>query len=149
MRVGNIVGRLLTLVTLVAALSLLAGPALATSGTGSQNPDLTVAVSLTNSGGGADGDVDTATVGEEIAVSGALTNNTSRSQLVTVQLTLTGPDGFRVSYPVPVFVAAHRTATVAFDLPVEDFFPIGAYDLTAAANNRHGTSSATASLEIV
>lgn len=58
-----------------------------------------MAVSLTNSGGGADGDVD--------------------------------------------------TATVAFDLPVEDFFPIGACDLTAAASNRHGTSSATASLEIV
>lgn len=99
MSVRNTAGRLLVLVTLVAVLSLLAGPALATSGTGSQNPDLTVAVSLTNSGGGADGDVD--------------------------------------------------TATVAFDLPVEDFFPIGAYDLTAAASNRHGTSSATASLEIV
>jgi hypothetical protein len=98
MRVRNTAGRLLVLVTLVGALSLLAGPALATSGTGSQNPGLTVAVSLTNSGGDAD-DVD--------------------------------------------------TATVAFDLPVEDFFPIGAYDLTAATSNRHGTSSATASLEIV
>jgi hypothetical protein len=62
MSMGNIAGRLLVLVTLVAALSLLAGPALTTSGTGSQNPDLTVAVSLTNSDGGADGDVDTATV---------------------------------------------------------------------------------------
>jgi hypothetical protein len=149
MRVHKIAGRFLALVMLVAALTLLAGPAFATSGTGTQNPDLTVAVSLSNSGGGADGDVDTATAGELVTVAGALTNNTSRSQYVTVRLTLAGPDGFTVSYAVPVFVGAHQTAKVSFDLPVQDYYPTGAYDLTAAASNRNGTSSATASIEIV
>lgn len=149
MRVRKIIGRMLVLAMLLGGLSLLAGPAFATSGTGSQNPDLTVTVSLTNSGGGADGNVDTATVGENLTVSGSLTNNTSRSQLVTVQLTLTGPDGFRVSYSVPLSVAAHKTAQVSFDLPVQDTFPTGAYDLSAAASNRNGASSATASIEIV
>ena len=146
---SKIIARLLVLGMLVGGLSLLAGPALATSGTGSQNPDLTVTVSLTNSGGGADGNVDTATVGEIITVSGALTNNTSQNQVVTVTLTLTGPDGFKFSYTVRVFVAAHQTVRVSFDLPVKATFPIGTYNLTAAASNRNGTSSATASIEIV
>jgi hypothetical protein len=40
---------------LAGALMLVGGPALASTGTGSQNPALTVTVTLTNPGGGADG----------------------------------------------------------------------------------------------
>jgi hypothetical protein len=149
MRAAKISARLLALAMLVTALSLLAGPALATTGTGSQNPDLTVTVSLTNSGGGSDGNVDTATVNESITASGALTNNTSRSQSVKVTLTLTGPNGFQASYSVSVFVGAHKTVSVSYDVQVQEYYPTGTYQLTAAASNRHGTSSATASIQIV
>ena len=79
-----------------------------------------MAVSPTNSGGGADGNVDTAAVGEKVLASGSLTSNTVGSGASRSCSPFQGPDGY----------------------------PTGTYDPTAAASDRNGTSSATASIEV-
>jgi hypothetical protein len=121
----------------------------ATSASGTQNPDLTVAVSLANVGGGVDANTDTATAGENVTVSASVRNNTSRRQSVAVRVTLRGPNGFATSYSVRYPIGAGKTASISYDLTVQSDYPLGTYDLTVAASNRNGTSSATASIQIV
>jgi hypothetical protein len=141
--------RSLVIAMVAGALMLLGGSALATSGTGTQNRDLTVAVSVSNVGGGHDANPDTATAGETVTVNASVRNNTSRSQPVAVRATLTGPGGLEESYAASVWVSAGQTVRISYGVTVESSYPLGTYQLTVAASNRHGTSSATASIQIV
>jgi hypothetical protein len=96
---------------LAGALMLVGGPALASTGTGSQNPALTVTVTLTNPGGGADGDPETATRGETVNAAVSLKNNTARAQKpVLVRVTAQDPAGG------PLFQRGTYTVTLSASL---------------------------------
>lgn len=146
---GKALVRSLVIAVVAGALALAGGSALATSATGTQNPDLTVTVALSNIGGGHDANPDTATAGESVTASASVRNNTSRSQSVAVRVTLTGPGGVVLSYPASIKIAAGQTAQVSYAVTVQAEYPLGTYNLTVSASNRHGTSSATASIQIV
>jgi uncharacterized membrane protein len=146
---SRIVFKLLAVCVLAALLNLVgSGVAQATSATGTQNPDLTAFVSLTNDGGGGDANPDTATAGESVTVVLAVTNNTSRTQATTVTATLEDPAGRSQTVTRHIAIGAGETARLGFSYTVDPSFDTGVYALTLAASNRNGTSSATATIEI-
>lgn len=121
-----------------------AGTALASSGTGNQNPDLTVAVSLVSSGA----DPDKATVGDTITASYSLVNNTTRYQLVRVSPSLAGPAGAIYSISFWAVLAPGKTYSASVSYPVLEAFPAGLYTVALSASNYRGASTASASLEV-
>jgi hypothetical protein len=137
--------RLLILATLVGGVMLGgASLAVASSDTGTQNPDLTVTTSLLSSGT----DPDRATLGDTISSSSSVTNNTSRYLLVKLSRSLTGPADNTLTRSVWVILAPGRTYSISWSFQVGPLLPLGTYTRTAAASNVNGESSATASIEI-
>lgn len=125
------------------------GSALATTGTGTQNPDLTVTASLTNESGGEDGNPDTATAGESVTQSGSVTNNSSRGQpQVEMTLTLTDPSGDSMTKKRRTVLQPGETFSVSHTSQVTPSDEKGTYTLTVEATNRNATSSATAQLTV-
>lgn len=148
MRATSLLRPLMVLLGAGLLIGVVGGSALATTDTGTQNPDLTVTVSLLNEGGGEDGDPDTATAGEDVTASGSVTNNTSRTQPTEVAVTLTDPSGDTdtISHKVPI--KAGETKSLTYTYTVDSSDEKGAYELTVAASNRNGTSSATAEITV-
>lgn len=146
----GIAGSRLTVVLVCIGLVALAASstALATSASGTQNPDLTVSVSLSNDGGGEDGNGDTATAGESVTVGQSVTNNTSKTQRVLVTATLTEPSGESYSESRRFLIAAGRTLSYTFSYEVPGDVEKGTYQYTLSAANSNGTSSATAEITI-
>ena len=111
-----------------------------TTGTGNQNPDLFVRVSLTP---------DQAATGELVTASVTVRNRSSRRQTVTVTATLTSPSGQTYSDVRTLVIRAGRAARVTASRAVQATDPRGVYTLTVSARSNTGTSSATASVEYV
>ncbi len=131
------------LVLLVLAGLIGAPAALATSATGTQNPHLTVAVSLSP---------DTATTGTLVTVSKSVKNNTARWLAATVTETLQVPSGASHSASLAVILAPGKSYSLSFSYTVSEYLPRGVYQLTLAATEARCaascTSSATASITI-
>ena len=136
---------LTVLCTLVCALLAGAPAASATSGTGTQNPDLTVDVSLASSAL----DPDRATVGDQVTVIERVTNNTAAVQMPRVVETTQAPGGSPSSTTSRVRIAPHKTYRVTYSYRIFAGVPAGLSTLTVSATNGNGTSSATANVAIV
>lgn len=127
-----------TMLMVVAAIVFLAGgsQALATTGSGSQNPDLTVTVSASP---------DVVTNGDLLTVTASVRNNTKRRQKVRVTARVTLPSGQTYAETITVSIAANRTESLTESYVIDPSIPRGNYSLTISANDGHGASSATAS----
>jgi len=127
--------------------SLLAGApaAFATSGTGTQNPDLTVEVSLASSAL----DPDRATVGDQVTVVERVTNNTPAVQMPRIVETAQAPGGSPSPTTSRVRIAPHRTYRVTYSYRIFAGIPPGLSTLTLAATNGNGTSTATAEITVI
>jgi uncharacterized protein (DUF58 family) len=137
----------LSIIGTIALLSLtLVWPALATTASGRQNPDLTVSVSLTSNGA----DPDVATVGDIVTVRLSVTNNTWRfEENVNMRVVVTLPDGRPFEGAVTLPLAPFQTVAPRVTFPVSNEMPAGRYAVTLEANNGDGVSSATATLTII
>ena len=138
--------RLVTLAVLVGAVGLGgASFAIANTGSGSQNPDLTVTASLQSSGL----DPELATVGDIVTAGSSLTNNTSSVQKADVSATIVAPDG-TLAYASSRIVTLPRgkTSSVSYSLPVLSSYARGIYTLSISAANANGASSASATITI-
>jgi uncharacterized protein (DUF58 family) len=130
----------------IVALSLLAvAPvALATTSTGSQNPDLTVTSSLRSNGP----NPNHATTGDTVTAAGSVRNNTSTSQSVTVTVVLRYPDGTAFRYAEQVTLAPGQTLARSYTYQVSSSDPRGTYRLTVSARNARGISRATSRITV-
>jgi hypothetical protein len=137
----------LSIIGTIAVLSLaVVWPALATTASGRQNPDLTVSVSLASNGA----DPDVATVGNIVTVRLSVTNNTWRfEENVNVRALVTLPDGRSFDGALTTPLAPFQTIAPRATLTVSDAFPTGPYAVTLEANNGDGVSSATATITIL
>jgi uncharacterized membrane protein len=119
-----------------------ASPALAATATGSQNPDLTVTLSVTP---------DTVTTGQSITAEYAVTNETALVQTVSVTQTLMIPGQ---SSPIvqtnTLRLRPGQTKTDKQTVKIDASYPRGQYGLTvSAADSTSAPSSATVSYTIV
>jgi hypothetical protein len=129
------------LVLLVAAVLALgaAGTAPATSGTGAGG-DFVVTVSLSP---------DEAATGDVVTASESIQNVTNRWQLALITQSLTGPAGRVLSISYPLLVPPGKTLSLTLSYAVPERAPRGTYTLAFTAANRHGTATASATVEFV
>ncbi|HZO73616.1 MAG TPA: hypothetical protein VFB60_15555 [Ktedonobacteraceae bacterium] len=119
--------------------------AFASSAVGNQNPDLTVAASLTSNGA----NPNQAAVGNTVTVSYSVKNDTKANLTFKETFTLTVPKEPAVSFSVNVTLAAGRADAHTFSFTDVSFLPKGTYSLEVAATDSKGTSSATATITLV
>jgi len=111
---------------------------LATTGTGSQNSDLTVTVSLP----------DTAHAGHVSGSYSVHNNTTGTLSPVTVTTTVRYPTGYSVSYAQSLSLSAGETYAASVSLTITGTDPKGVYSLTVEAADAKGASSATATVTV-
>jgi hypothetical protein len=143
-----------TLAALGAFALLGASPALASSSSGSQNPDLTVLVAVASQG---TVDPERATAGDTVSGQLSLTVNEPWSwppalEKVKVILTLAIPSGESFALSSTLDLPRQQTINLPFSFTVPAFIPPGTYALTLAAievdDPGQPPSSATATLTI-
>jgi hypothetical protein len=119
--------------------------AAANTGSGSQNPDLTVTASFQSSGI----DAERATLGDTVLAGSSLTNNTASVLKADVSAVIVGPNG-AVMYQKSRSVTLPRgkTSSVSSSLPVLASYLPGVYTLTVSASNANGVSSASATITV-
>ena len=141
-----LLGKLLAILALFTFLSFASvSTAFASTGTGTQNPDLTVSVSYTSNGA----NPDQATVGDTVTLSASVTNNTARKLSVQLTAQVVAPGVQYTTPAVSVTLQPGQTLTQTASFTVESFLPKGTYSLTLSASDKNGTSSATGSITIV
>ncbi|MBI2827606.1 MAG: hypothetical protein HYX69_23265 [Planctomycetia bacterium] len=123
----------------VAVVLFAASTVSATSGIGTQNPDVTVKVSLSP---------DVVSIGGTVHGEASATNNTNRRKKFTARATLTLPNGSKYSETRSRYLNAGETYTLTEDLVVPSYAPLGTYYLTIAVSDNRGTSRATASVTV-
>lgn len=129
----------LSLLTGLFALTSAVG-AQATTGTGHQNPDLAVTVSLSP---------DTATNGQVVTATETVKNTASVKRTVSLTGTVTTPDGRTLSRSGTIVLKPGQTSTQRQTYTVSPSDPRGTYALRLDASDRNGTSSATATVTYV
>lgn len=131
---------------LVLAGMVMAGPghAAATTATGSQNPQLTVTVSLRSDGQ----DPDRATVGDEVTASFSVTNNRNVADTVRITGTVLTPSGQTFRATERRTLGPKETYAFSYSYYVDASFEKGTYRFRIAARNAAGISRATARIEI-
>jgi hypothetical protein len=131
------ISRILVIIGASTLLTLSGGSmALATTDTQSQNPDLTVSVSLASRG---TLNPDEATVGDTVDAALSVKNNKPwtfqiRIEEVRLRVTLQIPSMQPFTVSGTIFLLPEQTLRLAFDLPVIQFLPKGMYSLTLEAN---------------
>lgn len=108
------------------------------SATSSQNPDLTVSVSLS---------AFTARVGDTVTETQSVTNNTAGDLFVTAVTTLTYPNGKTASRTEQFPLVAGDVATQSLTYTIDKSYQKGTYTLTLTANDGGATPS-TASVRL-
>lgn len=151
-------GRRHGLVATFAAAAVLAldgvSPALATTGAGSENPDVIVSLSVGSQG---TPNPDIATVGDKVGVVVSVNNKPLtldlRAKEFRIRVVLQDPLGKAVPVSFPVTLLPGQKLDLPFDFAVSTLFPKGKYVLTLEAievgDPAAPPSSATASLTIV
>jgi uncharacterized protein (DUF58 family) len=138
---GSLKARILLAAVAVGLMALLAAPtAMATSSCGTQNPDLTVCVSVSP---------DQATNGDTVTATACVTNNTDVTRRVLIAATLTTPSGESYPYRIRTRIGPGETVCRTETFTVQPYFPRGTYTLTVSATDRNGTSSASGSVTLV
>ena len=137
--------RLLRLSVLVAATALmlqgLVGTPVAFGATASatQNPELTVSLSVP----------DQATVGDTVAATITIANNTSRIERIAVQGVWTDPAGTSTVTTRSGLLLPGQTVTRVVEHQVDESCLVGTHQVTITVQNGHGSSSASADIEVV
>jgi hypothetical protein len=116
-------------------IAVAATPALATSATGNQNPEVTVFLALAP---------DIATPGTTVTQTTSVTNNTRATLIIVLTTRFVSPSGSASPEPLVVALRAGETLTQTLTYPVTDQDPAGEYELTVAATASRGTSRARA-----
>lgn len=124
---------------LLVQVSFAAPSALAASATQSQNPDLTVTLSVP----------DQAAVGQTIAATLSISNNSSKLQTIVVKGIWTEPDGEATVQTKSGLLLPGQTVTRVVDYVVKDDVVPGIHEITLTVESKSGTSSATAPIEVV
>ena len=119
--------------------------AFASSAVGNQNPDITVAASLTSSGA----NPDQAAVGDTINVHYSVKNNTKSRLTVKETFVLSAPGGQMASATIQETLRAGQTDAHAFSFTDVSFLPKGTYSLQLTASDSKGASSVTATITLV
>jgi uncharacterized protein YfaS (alpha-2-macroglobulin family) len=122
-----------------------AAPAWSSSDIGTQNPDLTVEVSLASNAL----DPDRATVGDLVTVTERVTNNTGAVQMPRVVETTDAPGQSPKPTVSRVRIGPHRSYRVTYSYRIDAFAPAGHNTVSLSAENGNGTSSATAAIDII
>ena len=131
---------LLVVATIVACQSLVGTPvALGASATATQNPEITVSLSLP----------DQASVGDTVAATITIANNTSKIESIVVQGVWTDPEGESTVTTKNGLLFPGQTLTRVVDYQVDDTCVAGTHAVTITVQTGHGTSSATANIEVV
>jgi len=127
----------LTAALVVACVAALADAsvALATTGTGNQNPDLLVSVSLSP---------DEVQRGDSVEASGSVTNQGSQTETVVVTATRTAPNGKSDVVATETAVLAPGQSLARTYTYTLDGGQRGTYTLTVSADDGSGASTATA-----
>jgi hypothetical protein len=129
-------------------------PVLATSDTGSENPNFTVTASLASRG---TPNPDIAAVGDIVDTVVSIKNNkpwTLKPKLeeVRLRIVLQTPSIDKLNVSIPLVLLPDQTLRLAFDFPVSALFPRGLYTLTLDAFDVNDPaappSSATVTLTI-
>jgi hypothetical protein len=113
---------------------------LAATGTGTQNPDLTVTVSLP----------DNAHAGHVSGSYSVHNNTTTTLSPVAITTTVQYPTGYSVSYTQSLSLSALETYAASVSLTITGTDPKGVYSLTVTAGDANpiGPSSATATVTV-
>jgi hypothetical protein len=137
--------RLLRLALLVVATTLacqaFAGTptALGASSTATQNPEITVSLSLP----------DQASVGETVAATITIVNNTPKIESIVVQGVWTDPEGEATVTTRNGLLLPGQKVTRVVDYVVDESCVAGTHEVTINVQSRSGTSSATAAIEVI
>ena len=129
----------LTALVLVALMAAVTAPALATCGTGSQNPSYTVMVCLSP---------DVVTVGQTETLMESARNNTSTYKRVLVTETVTLPSGRQFTKSFYAVLAPMKTYSFTASYQINEYFPKGTYSVTLSVADQAGASSATGSFTV-
>ena len=124
---------------LLVQVSFVAPSAQAASATESQNPDLTVTLSVP----------DQATVGQTIAATLSISNNSGSFQSIVVKGVWTEPDGEETVQSKSGLLLPGQTVTRVIDYVVKDSVEPGVHEITLSVESKSGTSSAKAPIEVV
>src|SRR3954467_12912050 len=124
---------------LVLPLSLGMTMALAASDTETQNPDLTVSLSIP----------DQASVGESIAATITIANNSPKLQMFVAKGIWTDPSGEATVQSKNGLLLPGQTISRVIDYVVSDKCVPGTHQITFSVESKGGTSSATAPIEVV
>jgi hypothetical protein len=124
---------------LVVNVSLTTPAALAASATESQNPDLTVSLTVP----------DQAAIGETIAATMSISNNSSRIQAIVVKGIWTEPSGEETVQSRNGLLLPGQTVTRVIDYQVKETVVPGIHEITLSVESKSGTSSATAPVEVI
>lgn len=130
---------LLSLPTALFAVFAAAG-AQATTGTGHQNPNLAVSVSLTPG---------TATNGDVVTATETVTNTSSVKRTVAITGTLTTPDGRTLARSTTMVLKPGQTFSDGQTYTASPSDPRGSYTLRLDATARGGTSSASGTVTLI
>jgi hypothetical protein len=124
---------------LVVNVSLTTPAALAASATDSQNPDLTVSLTVP----------DQAAIGETIAATMSISNNSSRIQAIVVKGIWTEPSGEETVQSRNGLLLPGQTVTRVVDYMVKETVVPGIHEITLSVESKSGTSSATAPVQVI
>ena len=124
---------------LIVQVSLAAPAALAASATQSQNPDLTVSLTVP----------DQAAVGQTIAATMSISNNSSKIQTIAVRGIWTEPSGEQTVQTKSGLLLPGQTVTRVIDYAVKDDVEPGIHEITLSVESKSGTSSASAPIEVI
>jgi hypothetical protein len=124
---------------LMVQVSLTTPAALAASATDSQNPDLTVSLTVP----------DQAAVGEKIAATMTISNNSSNIQAIVVKGIWTEPSGEETVQSRNGLLFPGQTVTRVIDYQVKDTVVPGVHEITLSVESKSGTSSATAPVQVI
>jgi hypothetical protein len=124
---------------LLVQVSFAAPAALAASATQSQNPDLTVSLTVP----------DQAAVGQTIAATMSISNNSSKIQTIAVKGIWTEPSGEQTVQTKNGLLLPGQTVTRVIDYAVKDDVEPGIHEITLSVESKSGTSSASAPIEVI
>ena len=133
--------RLLLVLATTLAVQLLAGTPIAfgAADTETQNPDLTVSLTVP----------DQASVGDTVQAKISITNNTRRFETIVVQGDWVDPTGDDTVTTRNGLLLPGQTVSRVIDYVVKESSVPGTHVVTITAQNRNGASSATANVEVV
>jgi hypothetical protein len=127
----------------IAALMLQLSPGMpvahAASATEAQNPDLTVSLSVP----------DQAAVGDTVATTISISNNSSKLQTIVVKGIWMDPAGEAIVQTRSGLLLPGQTVTRVVDYRVDERSILGTHQITLTVESRGGASSATAAIEVI